>query len=92
MLLLFAEGERVRVRFCRTDGHTSVVFRPSSAMDSCGSSRRSSASSAAPSASSLSNDNDDWFDEVDTCGLEDEQVRKMGISHDFRDNRHYDLK
>ena len=79
MLLLFAErgrkGEGEILSDGRTDGRTSVVFRPSSAMDSCGSSRRSSASSAAPSASSLSNDNDDWFDEVDTCGLEDEQVR-----------------
>ena len=60
-----------------SDGRTDVsrLSSVASAMDSCGSSRRSSASSAAaPSASSVS-DNDDWFDEVDTCGLEDEQVR-----------------
>ena len=43
-------------------------------MDSCGSSRRSSASPAPSSSPSAAND-DDWFDEVDTCGLEDEQVR-----------------
>merc|ERR1711992_378294 len=62
-----------------------VVFRPSSAMDSCGSSRRSSASSAAPSASSI-NDNDDWFDEVDTCGLEDEQLRTLKRTFDQFDS------
>merc|ERR1711884_57191 len=60
-----------------------VVFRPPSAMDSCGSSRRSSA--AAPSASSIS-DNDDWFDEVDTCGLEDEQLRTLKRTFDQFDS------
>ena len=43
-------------------------------MDSCGSSRRSSASTAPSSSSASSANEDDWFDEVDTCGLEDEQV------------------
>merc|ERR1712037_19277 len=49
-----------------------------SAMDSCGSSRRSSASTAESSPSSAKDViDDDWFDEVDTCGLEDEQLRTL---------------
>ena len=69
---------RERVRFSQSVSEFCLPHSPlgRSAMDSCGSSRRSSASTAESSPSSAKDViDDDWFDEVDTCGLEDEQVR-----------------